>query len=1092
MNLSHRHKNVPAALLLLLFFAIACKQNARNNSAENNTATLADIETEYFTHGDFAKTFSLATSAQNNYHQKKQDRQEAQALLWMSSMKFVQGDYASTSLYLDQARPIISQTKNDSLTAVADLISGQLSTEKVQPDSAKKYFLQAENYIKDPRSGALKFKLIIDRITLNQQLRQAGKVDSLTALLLKSAPQSYQKGYEYALALTNRIQFFNDNGSPDSALRLCEKLTSLVDKSFSKNNFLQTLVCRSLSRSGLNQMDYDASLKYARKELVYAHQCNNAKELFDAYQDVLQAYSTNQDFKNALAFADSTDELRQRYFPEKSIEASSTYKLYTRLLENTHDYSKAGYYAKKSITLDRNIYGENSDGVADDYALIGNLFSYQGKYDSMLYYSQKVLKIRQATLPKDHLKIAFCMDDIARTYNNMDKPVFALPLQKEVERIYKKNYGPTHSYIAWAYDAEADSYGQLRQFDKAVQYNDAALGMFIPNMATDTGAINRTSAIPFDIYIPDYFSSRIQMYYNHGIHMSDKVSKIKYLQEAYRISIATNNYIQSYASHFDSPESVSVIYQRMYDVYRLCAETCFHLFDLTGDEKYRQAALNFSENKRGAFLRSSVLNSKSIKFSDIPAPVIEKEADLRSKITASADKSVPVDKKDSINKAYEQFLRMLSTKYANYYRLKYLPYQLTEKQIQQWLPDSSTTFAEYMFCQEHVFLFVVTKSKCSMVSIDRKDSIISKISGLSQLLKKGDLKTYYRNGYLVYNYLVEPLLKLVKLHSKIIISADGPLSTLSFEALPNFPMLSKFGGSATDFLIDEYNFSYAVSAFSLVNPFNKVESAKEKNRAFFSAPGFDNDLKNDYRRFAVNNQLPVDNNYMSYLYQPFMLKLGDKLSKTWRVTREEGSDATESNFKEKAAGNNIVQIGSHAILNDIDPMRSCLVFAKELSPSKNANDGYLYSSEIYNQKINADLVILTACETGVGQFKEGEGMMSLSYGFEYAGCKSAIMSLWPIDEQTASMITENFYRHLANGESTSDALYHAKKDFLMTADGGFVNPFYWSGLVLLGQNEKIQLEKKAGMGQYAWILGIIGITAAGAYGISKWRSSRAA
>jgi CHAT domain-containing protein len=1067
MNLKYHSKWVlflPAAML----FALACGPSAKNYQ-HNRAPSISDIKAEYHIHGDYQKVAGMAAGAANNYHQKHQPKQEASALLYLAETNLADGNSSKANSYLEASDVIAGSLKNDSLGACINLFRGEIAAEAVKPDSAKAFFDRAQTLI-SPRDSSLKFRLALDRVNLSNQKNATGATDSLTGILLKTPGiRSYDQGFFNALAISARIQYINQNGSPDSALVLSKRLEELVSSSFAKNYYLQTLVYRSLCRSALGLIDYETSVKQARKELAYAKLCHNATLIFYAYYDMQQALGINQDMKNSLIYADSANAVIQKYFPEKSLEGSLLYKAYTNLFRNSHSFGMAKYYARKSVSLDSILYGKYSEPLARAYLLFGNVYSDMGRFDSMVYYSQKSLAIRRAILPPGALQIGFTLDDLSRVYNNMDKPQVALPMQKEFEQIYRKNYGPTHSFVAWAYDSEADSYGQLKQYDKAIAYNNKALGIFIPGMATDTGAINRASDIPFDMYIPDYFTSRIQIYFNHSLNVRDKKEKIKYLREAYRISQAVNRYIESYASHFDSPESVAVAYQRMFDCYRMCADLCYRLYTLTGDEKYRNGILSFSENKRAAFLRSGVLAAKSIRFSGVPDTVVQKENTIRAAVTAAIPRTVLQKRKDSVNRVYAAFLQRLSKDYPNYYRLKYLPYDLNEKQIQQWLPNDSTAFAEYLYSMERLYILITTKKGSSVIALDNKDSVKDKITQLSGMLRHSDPKGYYQAAYQVYDYLVKPVEQYVKPGSRIIICADGPISTLNFEALPMKPRINATRFYPEDFLANRYNFSYAVSAFSLVNNFIKGDQAAEKGGAYFAAPGFDEEQKDRYKRFIKENNLDIDNKYLGYLYQPFMTGLGNKLAKTWKVSRDEGNSATETRFKEKAWGNNVVQVGSHALLNDVDPMKSCLVFAKELS-KKPKNDGYLYLPEIYDQKLNADLIILTACETGGGQLKQGEGMMSLSYGFQYAGCKSAVMSLWPIDEKASAAITESFYNHLANGEKTSLALYHAKKDFLKTAPVDQYNPFYWSGLVMMGQDASIQLERKSDKGKYLWLL----------------------
>ncbi len=1050
-------------LLPVLLAALGCRQSEKKQKAQSGVVSIIEVNTAYFQRGDYRETAALADSVLNSTHQPPK---KAEALLYLAETNISEGSYQQAYKYISEAASITKTLSGKAHAATVELLKAELAIKQVKPDEAQTILDNVSPSI-TATDSASKYRLALDRTELSSQKNEPALTDSLTRSLLNTSGISlYRHGYFKALAMVARIQYINQNGNPDSALFIAQQLGRLIDSTYPQNACLQTLRYRSLCRSALGLIDYETSVKNAQQELYFAKKSNNATLVFYAYYDMQQARNINQDLKSALIYADSAELVLQKYFPAKSLEATLLCKVYTSMYRTSHDFAMAKYYAGKSIALDSVLYGKSSEPLARAYLALGNVYSDMGKFDSMVYYTQKSLAIRRANFPPGALQVGLTLDDLARVYNNMDKPGLALPLQKEVEQIYRKNYGPNHSYMAWAYDAEADSYGQLKQYDKAIEYSNKALGVFIPNMATDTGAINRTAAIPFDIYLPDYFTSRIQIYFNHSLHTEDKKEKISYLLEGYRISVAANKYIQSYASHFDSPESVAVIYQRMYDCYKMCADLCYRLYILTGEEKYREAILEFSENKRGAFLRSGVLGAKFIHFSGMPDSILKTETRIRNEITAAMSPATPQTRKDSLNVVYEHFLQQLAKTYADYYRLKYLPYQPKERQVQDWLPNDSTVFAEYLFSMEKLYILVITKNKASVIALDKKDSITDKLTQLSGMLRRNDVKTYYQAGCEAYNYFVKPIESYIKPGSRVIICADGPISTLNFEALPMRPRPDARKFYREDFLMNRYNFSYAVSAFSLLNNFSKSTDLRKKDRVYFSAPGFDDDQKERYKRFAADNHLDIDNKFLNYLYQPFMSRLGSQLAKTWKITFDEGSSATESNFKEKCGGNNVVQVGSHALLNDVDPMKSCLVFTKELSTSPK-NDGYLYLPEIYDQKINADLVVLTACETGGGQFKEGEGMMSLSYGFQYAGCKSAVMSLWPIDEKASAAITQNFYAHLAKGENASTALWHAKKDFLKTADNMQDNPFYWSGLVLMGQDTKIQLAKKSnGLGYY--------------------------
>ena len=101
--------------------------------------------------------------------------------------------------------------------------------------------------------------------------------------------------------------------------------------------------------------------------------------------------------------------------------------------------------------------------------------------------------------------------------------------------------------------------------------------------------------------------------------------------------------------------------------------------------------------------------------------------------------------------------------------------------------------------------------------------------------------------------------------------------------------------------------------------------------------------------------------------------------------------------------------------------------------------------------------MLNVCETGIGKNVDGEGVRSLGYSFAYAGCPSLVMSLWSIDEKVSSEIITRFYEHLADGMPKHEALRQAKLDHLSTASDELALPYYWAGMVLVGDVSPVEV-----------------------------------
>ena len=160
-----------------------------------------------------------------------------------------------------------------------------------------------------------------------------------------------------------------------------------------------------------------------------------------------------------------------------------------------------------------------------------------------------------------------------------------------------------------------------------------------------------------------------------------------------------------------------------------------------------------------------------------------------------------------------------------------------------------------------------------------------------------------------------------------------------------------------------------------------------------------------------------------------------------------GSEATETAFKSQPLADfKIVHLAVHAFADTEFPERSGLVLGVDPLSS---DDGLLQIREILRLHFNADLVTLSACNTGIGKLLGEEGVTNLPEAFLLSGAKSVVASLWAVDDNYTLVLMEQFYRHIAEGETLSDALRQAKLDML-SKYGEHTPPYYWGGFVLVG------------------------------------------
>ena len=169
----------------------------------------------------------------------------------------------------------------------------------------------------------------------------------------------------------------------------------------------------------------------------------------------------------------------------------------------------------------------------------------------------------------------------------------------------------------------------------------------------------------------------------------------------------------------------------------------------------------------------------------------------------------------------------------------------------------------------------------------------------------------------------------------------------------------------------------------------------------------------------------------------------------------DGGNASEAALKAEPLGDfRIIHIAAHGIGDETEPDRAALV----LLPGSNEEDGLWQAREIRQSRLNADLVVLSACETGTGRLQGEEGVMNLARAFLIAGARSVVASLWSVEDSSTATLMGFFYEHFAAGLSVSESLRQAQIDFIREYKGK-AQPYYWAGFEVIGDGtRRITLE----------------------------------
>ena len=304
------------------------------------------------------------------------------------------------------------------------------------------------------------------------------------------------------------------------------------------------------------------------------------------------------------------------------------------------------------------------------------------------------------------------------------------------------------------------------------------------------------------------------------------------------------------------------------------------------------------------------------------------------------------------------------------------------------------------------------------LSTSQNDSAFFQFTQLSQQLYKmlsiGDLRSFFPN---IKNLIIIP---------------DGILGYLPFDLLISAPPTENDNFSSLPYLLKDYNIRYAYSATLLLDKYKQKHSSRQLYAGY--APQY------------ISEELFADNTSPTRIYAPYRSGFAALQNNQQEVQEAAqlfegisllGARASEAAFKQDAHKYQILHLAMHTLINDSLPLYSGLVFSQD---QDSLEDDFLYAYELYNMQLNAELAVLSACQTGIGKIQRGEGIMSLARAFMYAGCPNIAMSLWQADDEATAEIMTAFMAYLKDGMGKAEALRRAKLNYLAGAPGGEISP----------------------------------------------------
>ncbi|MBX2828751.1 MAG: CHAT domain-containing protein [Flavobacteriaceae bacterium] len=604
----------------------------------------------------------------------------------------------------------------------------------------------------------------------------------------------------------------------------------------------------------------------------------------------------------------------------------------------------------------------------------------------------------------------------------------------------------------------------LKQYAEAKKYSEEALHYF----SNDRIAVeSQLDSIRNEIRKPAalYLKSKSQYYLTQSKDEATLQPLLKETDQALAI-------LDRQKTKSTTAEDLATLLTDNGDLIDFRKQLNWDLYEHTKDKKYLDDLVSLHESALYTRIRSR-LNLKKVAFANVPKEVLDRESQLREGLTTSLNSSENIDDFFQVQMHWESFLDSLKTTYHAYHEMRYARIQEPIDGIQERLNDQ-TTVVRYLFMEDQLYAFVLGSASKTMIALPEINTLDDHVNTVND--PRSDFDAVSTSLSKLYELLWKPIEDEITTENVVIIP-DEIIFNISFDVLTPTP-INDYSDLAENSLLAQYNLSYNYSLFLAAEDVPFV--AQKENFVSF-APEFSSEMKNDYRN-TITDSVDVDHTYLSLLPQPFSVEIVKKFASQFNGVTYLNDASTKNAFTQFAKNHKIIHIATHAESNNLNPELSRLIFAKDAADASANN--YLHTYEIYNHNLASQLTTLTACETGKPSFQPGEGMISLAHAFNYAGSESILTSLWKIDEQTSTEIVDSFYTYLGNGMAKDKALRRAKLDYLANAQGRTQAPFYWSGLVLMGDTQTVPL--RSGYSIWAWItVFLVGLLLI--WGITRWK-----
>ena len=775
----------------------------------------------------------------------------------------------------------------------------------------------------------------------------------------------------------------------------------------------------------------------------------------------------------------------------EGIALSSTGKIYADISE----WQKALEFYGQALPIFKAINSKQNEALTLNN--IGMAYQLSGEYQKALDYLQESLPLLRAGSNKN--SEAYTLLNIGRTYRRLDDYQKALSYYNQAQAIQRETNNRAHE--AETLDEIGVVYSALGQPEKALEYHRQAI-----QIHHDTGNLRReaialtnlggaynlleqpqkaleqfTQALSILRSIGDQSSAARSL---EGVAQADlKLGNLSDARKHIEESLALREAIRSQSGSLQLRASYRATAEKAYEFY---IDVLMQQHAKDPSKGLDAEALKASESGRARSLVERLSEAPIDIRQGIDSSLIEKERDLKRVMNAKAQREMTLNARkgspdeiatlrreiSALEDEYQQVQASIRKNSPQYSALTQ-PQPLGLKEIQRQL-DSNTLLLEYALGEARSYLFAVTPDSLKTFELPKEEQIEKLAREVSESLMarsvSGSLETpaqrrlriadadenFRRAAAELGRMILTPAAAEFGKKRLVIVSA-GALQYVPFAALSvsaNRPIILDHEiislPSASAFAVQRHNLSNREPAPKAVAVIADPVFSTNDARLKPGAPGTESIAQASTR--IIEHTSGSGTSQLSIPRLPFTRWEADQILAV--APRESSMKALDFRANRLIATSDelskyrYVHFATHGYLDKTRAGLSAIVLSMVDEQGK-PQDGFLRTHDIYNLKLPAELVVLSACETGLGKDVTGEGLEGLTRGFMYAGARRVVVSLWNVNDKATAALMQRLYAGMLRGNKTPAAALRAAQ-IEMLRMRPWQSPYYWAAFVMQG------------------------------------------